>query len=268
MRAKVNGIRIACTDEGGGTPLLFIHGFPFNRTIWSKQVEAFKTRHRVIAPDLRGFGESEATPGSVPMGLFAEDLHDLLTYFDTGPVTLVGHSMGGYVALAFAKAFPSALGGLVLVGTRSGPDSPEAAAGRRTLAQRVRAEGVSVMAPAFGPRMLSSGDGDAALSAAVRASVGTLNPEGIIGALLGMAERPDAGSWLSRIQARTLVIAGAEDEVIPPSESEALAKAIPGARFVSIPDAGHLVAFERPDDFNEALESWLAGNATEGERHP
>ena len=229
-------------------------------------MEAFKAKHRVIAPDLRGFGESEATPGSVPMSLFAEDLHDLLTYLDAGPVTLVGHSMGGYAALAFAKAFPRDLGRLVLVGTKSGADSPEAAAGRLALAQRVRTEGVSVMAPAFGPRMLSSGD--PALGAAVRASVGVLNPEGIIGALLGMAERPDAAAWLAGIQARTLVMVGADDEVIPPSESGALSKAIPGARLVSIPNAGHLVAFERPDAFNEALGEWLAATGEDEKASP
>ena len=131
MRTTINGIQMAYTDKGEGIPLVFIHGFPLNRETWSKQVEAFRPNHRVIAPDLRGLGESEATPGPVSMGRFAEDLHSLLEHLDTGPAILIGHSMGGYVALAFAAAFPKALRALGLVSTKAGADTPEGAAARR-----------------------------------------------------------------------------------------------------------------------------------------
>jgi len=257
MRTTVNGIQIAYTDEGGGAPLLFVHGFPLSRGSWSKQVEVFKTSYRVIAPDLRGLGESEATEGPVPMSRFAEDLYALLQNLGTGPVILAGHSMGGYVALAFAKAYPQALRTLVLVGTKAGADTPEGAAARRATAEKVRAEGSSVVVAAMAPKMLSAGNTDAAMAASVRGFMAPSKPEGVIGALLGMAERPDAGAWLGKIRAPTLVIAGADDSIIPPSESEALAKAIPGAQLKVIPNAGHLVAFERADAFNVALGDWL-----------
>lgn len=260
MRAKVNGIQVAYTDEGEGIPLLFVHGFPLSRGAWCKQVEAFKASHRVIAPDLRGLGESEATAGPVPMSLFAEDLHALLQHLetvDTGPVILVGHSMGGYVALAFAKAYPQALRGLVLVGTKAGADTPEGAAARRATAEKVRTEGASAVVDAMAPKMLSEGNTDAAMAAAVRDLMAPSRPEGVIGALLGMAERPDAGPWLGGIRVPTLVITGLEDTLIPSSESEAMAKAIPNAQLRLIPNAGHLVAFERADAFNTALKTWL-----------
>lgn len=258
MRAMVNGIQIACTDEGRGTPLLFVHGFPLNRSTWSKQVQAFKASHRVIAPDLRGLGESEATAGPIPMSRFAEDLHALVQYLDTGPVILAGHSMGGYAALAFAKAYPHALRGLVLVGTKAGADTPEVAAARRAMAEKVRMEGCSVVVDAMAPKMLSASNTDAAMAAAVRRLMAASKPEGVIGALLGMAERPDARAWLGKIRGPTLVIAGSDDTLIPPSESEALAKAILGARLKIIPKAGHLVPFEQADAFNEVLKAWLA----------
>lgn len=260
MRARVNGIQMAYTDEGGGVPLLFVHGFPLCRGAWSKQVEAFKTRHRVIVPDLRGLGESEATAGPVPMSLFAEDLHALLHHLDsadTGPIILVGHSMGGYVALAFAKAYPQALRALVLVGTKAGADTAAAAAARRATAEKVRMEGSSVVVDAMAAKMLSTGNSDQAMAAAVRGLMAPSKPEGVIGALLGMAERPDAGPWLGMIRVPTLVITGLDDTLIPPSESEFLAQAIPDAHLRLIPNAGHLVAFEQAEAFNSALGSWL-----------
>jgi pimeloyl-ACP methyl ester carboxylesterase len=263
MRVKVNGLQVAYTDEGAGLPLLLVHGFPLNRRTWSKQVEAFKARHRVIAPDLRGLGQSESTPGAVSMSRFAEDLHALIDYLGTGPVILVGHSMGGYVALAFAHAFPKLLRGLVLVGTKAGKDTPEVAAARRATAEKVRNADASVVVDAMAPKMLAPTNTDEAMAAAVRDFMHPSSPEGIIGALLGMADRSDARNWLGKIRIPTLVIAGAEDSIIPPSESEAMAEAIPGAKLTLIPKAGHLVAFERPEAFNECLKVWLAWGGDE-----
>jgi len=125
MRATVNGIQIAYTDEGQGLPILFLHDFPLSRGTWSKQVDAFKTRFRVIAPDLRGHGESEPSALPIPMNHFVEDLHALLEHLVTGPVILAGHAMGGLVGLAFARAFPRFLRGLVLVGMTGGLESHE-----------------------------------------------------------------------------------------------------------------------------------------------
>lgn len=257
MRARINGIEMAFTDEGQGPSLLFVHGFPLCRGTWSKQVEAFRAIYRVIAPDLRGLGESEATVGPISMSRYAEDLHALVNHLNTGSVILIGHSMGGYVALAFAKAYPQALRGLVLVGTKVGADTPEAAAARRATAEKVRAQGVAGVVDAMAPKMLSASNKDAAMAAAVRGFMAPSKPEGVIGALLGMAERPDAGAWLGKIKVPTLAIAGLDDTIIPPSESEAMAKAIPGAQLNLIPKAGHLVAFEQSDAFNQALNHWL-----------
>jgi pimeloyl-ACP methyl ester carboxylesterase len=125
MKATVNGIQIAYTDEGQGLPLLFLHDFPLSRGTWSKQVDEFKTRFRVIAPDLPGFGESEAASGPSSMHRLAEDLHALMQYLVTGPVILAGHAMGGLVALAYASAFPRFLRGLVLVGMTARMESPQ-----------------------------------------------------------------------------------------------------------------------------------------------
>ena len=173
-------------------------------------------------------------------------------------MVLAGHSMGGYVALAFAKAYPQSLRGLVLVGTRAGGDTAEGAAARRATAEKVRAEGSSVVVDAMAPKMLAASNADAGMAESVRALMSPSKPEGVIGALLGMAERPDAGAWLGAIRVPTLVVTGLDDVIIPFSESEALAKAIPGAQLELITNAGHLVAFEQAVAFNEILQIWLA----------
>jgi pimeloyl-ACP methyl ester carboxylesterase len=257
MIAMTNGIQSAFTDAGEGLPLVFIHGFPLSRGAWSKQVDAFQPKFRVIAPDLRGFGESGSSMGPVFMSRYAEDIRALLMHLGTGPVILVGHSMGGYVALAFAKACPELLRGLVLVGTKAGADAPEVAAARRATAEKVRKEGIAPVVESMAPKMLSAGNTDAGMAQSIRDLMQPASQEGVIGALLGMAERPDAGDWVGTIRVPTLVVTGVDDILILPSESEALAKAIPDAHLTLIPRAGHLVAFEQPEAFNEALSDWL-----------
>jgi pimeloyl-ACP methyl ester carboxylesterase len=264
MFATTNGVQCAFTDAGEGLPLVFIHGFPLSRGAWSRQVAAFQPTYRVIAPDLRGFGESGASSGPVFMSRYAEDIHALLLHLGTGPVILAGHSMGGYVALAFAKAFPDLVRGLVLVGTKAGGDAPEVAAARRATAEKVRTEGIADLVDSMAAKMLATDNKDAGMAQSVRDLMLPASPEGVIGALLGMAERPDAGAWIGRIRVPTLVVAGADDILILPSESQSLAEAIPDAHLTLIPRAGHLVAFEQPAAFNEALSAWL----TWGTREP
>jgi pimeloyl-ACP methyl ester carboxylesterase len=190
------------------------------------------------------------------MGRFAEDIHALLQRLRASPAILVGHSMGGYVALAFAKAFPESLRALVLVSTKAGADTPGAAAARQASAERVQTEGPAVVVDAMAPKMLSESNADAAMATAVKGFMVGSSPEGVAAALLGMAGRPDAGTWLKEILVPTLVIAGLDDTLIPPSESEAMAKAIHGAQLRLIPRAGHLVAFEQAEAFNAALMDW------------
>jgi 3-oxoadipate enol-lactonase len=257
MQATVNGIRLMYTDEGHRMPLVFVHGFPLSRGAWQKQVDAFKSSYRVIAPDLRGLGESDATAGTNTMSQMADDIHALLKHLNAGPVVLGGHSMGGYVVLAFARKYPEILRGLVLVGTKAGADSAEVAAGRRATAEKVKAEGSRVVVDAMAPKMLAATNTDQAMARSVRAFMEHSRPEGVIGSLLGMAERDDSTQFLSQITVPSLIITGADDTVMPPAESEKMAKAIKAARLEVIPNAGHLVAFEKPDAFNRVLRDWL-----------
>lgn len=258
MEATINGFKVNYTDEGKGLAVVFIHGFPLSRCAWGRQIDALKSSHRVIAPDLRGLGENDAASGTVTMGQFADDIHALLQQLQTGPVVLVGHSMGGYVALAFAKKYADMLRGLVLVATKAGADTPDAAAARRATADKVKTGGSGVVVDAMTPKMLAASNQDPKLLDQVRSFMSSSKPESVMAALLGMAERPDSTAMLAEITVPTLVITGADDIVIPPAESEKMAAAIRGAQLKRIPNAGHLVAFEQSAEFNKALLDWLS----------
>ncbi len=254
MKVALNGIVLGYEDTGQGLPpLVLIHGFPLSRGAWRPQLDGFGPTHRVIAMDLRGFGESGAVPGPVPMTRFADDLKALLDHLGTGPVVLAGHSMGGYIALAFANAYPKMLRGLALVGTRSGPDTPEGAAGRRATAEKVKGQGTGVVIDAMAPKMVA----DQTLVPAVRELMQQASTDGVIGALLGMAERPDSTPLLLNLRLPVWVVTGADDILIPKTESERMAAAIPRSTLTVIPGAGHLASLERPAEFNTALRAWL-----------
>jgi pimeloyl-ACP methyl ester carboxylesterase len=244
-------------DEGKGLPLVFVHGFPLNREAWQPQIDDLSASLRTIAPNLPGFGGRKAFSGSLTMDMLADDVAALATKLGARPVVLVGHSMGGYVALAFARRHPELLRGLVLVATRSGPDTAEAAAGRRAAAEKVRAAGIEAVIDGMVPKMLAPVNRSSESQAAIRAFMMSSSREGVIGALLGMADRPDSTPGLRQISVPTLVVTGADDELIAPAESTALAGAIPGARLRVLPDAGHMVAWEQPAVFSHELRDWL-----------
>ena len=266
-RIEIGGAQLSVLDEGAGEPLAFVHGFPLDHTMWRAQIEAFAPRYRVLAPDLRGFGFSEARGETVTMEDFAYDLLWLLDALDERrPIVLVGLSMGGYIALRFVEKFAARLRALVLCDTRAAADSPEAAANRRKMADAALKEGAEMVAGAMLPKLfcpktaLEKPD----LPAATRRVIVSTKPGAIAAAQRGMAVRPDSTALLPAIRTPTLVAVGAEDAISPVEEMRGMAAAIPGAEFVVIPDAGHMAPLENPTAFNAALDAFLLRNAAKG----
>ena len=247
-------------DVGSGLPLLLIHGFPHDRRLWQSQVLGLKDTVRVIAPDLRGFGASWAPAGTVSMDDYAADLHALLEEQGVQKVVVAGLSMGGYIALAFLARYPGVVKGLILCNTRAGEDGLEAREGRETTARKVMEEGMPALAHAMLPKMLSE-EGlstQPAGSSPIWSMMAEQPPAGVVGALRGMAVRPDRSPMLAAIKVPTLIITGSLDTLIPPSESEAMAKAIPGSKLVVIPGVAHLSNVEAPEAFNAAVRTFIA----------
>lgn len=256
---RIDDIQLAYTDTGVGRPVVLIHGYPFNATLWNEQVAALSNSYRVIVPDLRGFGESDSSPAPVTMERMAQDVAQLLDHLEISRAVIAGLSMGGYVTLAFQKLFPSRVRALVLADTRAQADTEEAKQTRAQQAEKALAEGMAGIADAMLPKLLTpeTVSKRPEIVKRVRDMMLRTKPEGAAAALLGMAEREDHTERLSQIAARTLILVGAEDAITPVADSERMHNEIAGSRLVVIENAGHVSNLEQANRFNEALISFL-----------
>ena len=265
MEMDINKLRFWLVDEGaaakiGSAPLLFVHGFPLSNEIWSSQINALSASYRVIAPDLRGHGKSEAVPGPYKMEQMADDLKAQIDARRCGPVMMIGHSMGGYITFAFLRRYPKLIAGLGLICTRPGADTPEGKTNRENLAQRVEKDGSIAVVDAMFPKILAPTTYAEQLEASegIRRMMLSTPVAGIAGASRGMALRVDSSDLLPTIKVPTLIITGADDQLIPLKESENMAKQIPGSTLHIISGAGHLPSVEKAGEFNRVLREFLA----------
>ena len=256
MRYTRQGVSIEYDDIGNGVPLLLIHGFPLDRTLWRTQIAGLSQIFRVIAPDLRGFGQSSDTDGeAVTMDQYAADLKSLLDSVNVKRAVIGGLSMGGYIALAFYAQYADRVKGLILANTRAIPDSEEGKQSRLANAQKVGEAGSNFLIETLAPKML----GPAAkpeIEIAVRSMMARQRTPGVMSALRGMAARPDRTTLLRFATVPALIVSGSEDALIPPGDSEAMHALIPNSRLVIIPDAGHLSNLEKADAFNHVVREF------------
>ena len=255
---RVNDLQIAYTDAGIGRPIVLIHGYPFNRSLWNEQVEALSSTCRVIAPDLRGFGESDAAE-SATMNEMAQDVAMLLNQLGIVRATIAGLSMGGYVALAFYKQLPSRVKALILADTRAQADSEEAKQTRAQQAKKALDEGMAGIADSMLPKLLTpeTVSKHPEIVKRVRDMMLKTKPEGAAAALHGMAQRDDQTDLLPKIAVPSLILVGAEDAITPVADSEKMHQSIAGSRLVVLENAGHVSNLERTEPFNEALLAFM-----------
>lgn len=256
---NVGDIQLAYTDTGLGQPVVLLHGYPFNRSLWNEQVSALSNSFRVITPDLRGMGESDATQGAATMNRMAHDVAALLDHLEVSRAVIGGLSMGGYVALAFYKQFPSRVRALVLADTRAQADTEEGKQTRLQQAEKALAEGMAGIADSMLPKLLTpeTVSKHPEVVKRVRDMMLKTKPAGAAGALLGMAERDDQTSLLSQISCPTLILVGKEDSITPVADSERMHREIADSRLVVIENAAHVSNLERTDKFNEELMRFL-----------
>jgi pimeloyl-ACP methyl ester carboxylesterase len=256
-----DGSRLYYVQAGQGIPLLMVHGYPLDHTLWQPQIGVLSDIAHVIAPDLRGFGQSKTLEGIYTMAAHADDLVALLDALNIGRAVVCGLSMGGYIALAFWLKYTSRVRGLILADTRAGADAPAVRQGRLDMVEQVKQHGSKPAADAMLPRLLSESTRQLRpdLVEFAYATMLRQSPAGILGAQQGMAERPDSTQILTTINVPTLAVFG-EQDVITPAETEgrSLAAAIPNAKLVVIPNAGHLSNLEQPEAFNVAVRDFLA----------
>ncbi|ULA60434.1 MAG: Putative 3-oxoadipate enol-lactonase [Nitrospira sp.] len=261
MFFQTQGIRLAYDDEGSGLPIVFLHAFPLNRSMWAPQISALSTQFRTIAIDLRGHGESDAPLWSFSLNQYADDVAALLDHLNIPQAVLVGLSMGGYVSLAFSRTYGNRLLGLVLADTRAQADIPEGRTGRFHLAQTAYTQGREAVANTMLPKLLGSTSLNHTphLVEHLRQMIQHNPVSGIVVDLMAMAARPDSVAHLSAISCPTLVVIGDEDHTTPLVDAQVMASHIPNARLAVIPAAGHLSNCEQPELFNDLLRGFVEG---------
>ncbi|MEV5545743.1 alpha/beta fold hydrolase [Streptomyces sp. NPDC052309] len=258
----LRGATIDYDDLGpaAGLPVLLVHGHPFDRTLWEPQVTALtEAGHRVVTPDLRGYGRSSVTPGKVLLADFADDLAALLDRLGIERAVVGGVSMGGQITMEFQRRHPRRVRGLVLSDTSAPAETDEGRLFRNRLADRLLAEGMDGYAHEVIGKMLADYNVTAMpdVAARVLAMMRATDPRGAAAALRGRAERPDYREVLATVDAPVLIVVGADDVYTPVSEAEAIHRLVPHATLTVIEKAGHLPGAEQPERFNAALLEFL-----------
>lgn len=261
MKISINQLSMSYLERGlpQGVPIVLIHGFPFNHTMWDPQMKALPNHYRAITYDIRGHGESAVGDGQYSLEFFVDDLLGLLDHLVIEKAILCGLSMGGYIALRAYERFPERIRALVLCDTRSEADSNEARVKRSATARSVKTSGVGPFADdfaklVFAPQSFQTHpDAVEAIKNAIRAN----SPIGISGAALALGLRTDTTAVLPKINVPTLVLVGEHDMLTPPAASEALQRQIPNAELHVIPEAGHMSNLENPAEFNRHLVEFL-----------
>jgi pimeloyl-ACP methyl ester carboxylesterase len=243
-----------------GKPLLFVHGFPYDRRMWQAQADFLaQQNYRIVVPDLRGMGKSPVVKEPGTIQAYVQDLVALCDKLSLGTAVVLGFSLGGYVALEFARAHPDRLRALALIDTRAEADSDEGKKGRNETIEKVRKGGSAVLKGIMVPKMLTERTRKAKpdLVALVERIIGEQPQEGVVRALEALRDRPDQRPNLAKIRVPTLIVVGAEDPLTPVAASMEMQKQIPNAQLRIITGAAHLSPMEAVEPINHFLDDWL-----------
>ena len=259
-RVPVGDLQWNVIQQGAGQPILLVHGFPLDHQMWHGQIRDLSEDFHVIAPDLRGFGQSDAAGSTVLMEQYADDLALLLDQIGVQQkVVLCGLSMGGYICWQFWRRHTDRISHLILCDTRSVPDPPEVAATRLETAQQVLEHGPGILVDGMIPKLFSQRTRlqNRSVVTATAQVIESAQREGVAAALRGMAQRVDATPWLSEIQLPTLVLCGQQDAISGVAEMQGIADAIPQSQFAVIPACGHMAPLEGPIHTNKSIREFL-----------
>jgi len=248
--ASVNGVRIAYSRSGSGKPLVLIHGFPFDSSIWDEVVPLLEGSFDLIRPDVRGFGESTTVGTVYSITDMADDIAGLIDSMDLEKVVVAGHSMGGYVALAFAKKYPSRVSGLALISSQARADTPERREGRYKEAKEVEKNGTGFIVDG----MIAKLSSNERVQNSLRNVMSKQKIPGVIGALKAMAEREDTTEMIAPIKYPLVLIHGGADVLIPIDRAQEIRAILPSSHMIELPGVCHMPMLESPEGTAKALK--------------
>lgn len=257
---ELNNISISYNDIGVGTsPIIFLHGFPFDKSMWKGQLDALKATNRVIAIDIRGFGQSKDAKTTLSIDLFSNDLQLFMDKLKIDKAILCGLSMGGFISLNAVKRFPERFEALILCDTQCIADTAEVKENRYKTIEQIKINGATEFNEKFTKSVFHSDSlvNKTELVANLRNIVVANSKEIIVAGLIALAERAETCSILNLIKIPTLIICGKQDQITPLSESEFMQKKIKGATLKIIENAGHVSNLEHPEEFNNYISDFL-----------
>ena len=262
IEITVNDLTVSYNDEGesGAPVIIFIHGFPFNKSMWDKQFKALKENYRVIAYDVRGHGNSDAGKGDFSIELFANDLLSFMDALKIDKAMLCGLSMGGYIALNAVENYPDRFDALILSDTTCVADTPEAKEKRLKAIESIKKSGMEKYAEEsiknlFAPESLSTKKEEIA---AVREMIVNTSKQSLYKTLQAFYKRKETCSKLHDINVPVLIVVGKEDKITPPEAAQMMHEKIEDSILYIIEHAGHLSNIENPFDFNNQLEEFFS----------
>jgi 3-oxoadipate enol-lactonase len=260
IEIKVNDILVSYNEAGDKKHpvIIFVHGFPFDKSMWNDQLDALSNRFRCIAYDLSGYGRTTARE-EFSIETFADDLDAFMHIMQIESAAVCGLSMGGYIALRAISKYPERFSSLLLCDTQCIADTPEAKQKRANSIRQIEAEGLTTFAEGFVKNIFTaeSLQSKKAVTEKIKSVILNTAPSSITGTLKALAEREETCSILSDIKIPVLIICGKEDKVTPPPQAEFLHKNIRGSQLRIIESAAHLSNLEQPQQFNEAIDSFL-----------
>ncbi|MEK3733468.1 MULTISPECIES: alpha/beta fold hydrolase [unclassified Paenibacillus] len=255
-KVQCNGSTICYVDQGQGQPLILLHGFCGSSAYW-EQVLPHLAGFRVIVPDLRGHGRSDAPVGPYTIEQMADDVLHLMDELGIPSAVLLGHSLGGYIALSFAQRYAARLKGFGLIHSTAYPDSEEAKEKRLKAVSTIQNDGITAFVDGLVPGLFAEGAEKTMPECIQRAKeIGYLTPpQGAAGAAMAMRERPDRRAVLNASVLPILLVAGEKDGLVP-VERTFTADHEPVTQVV-IEGAGHMSMMEAPEKLATAIRSFM-----------
>lgn len=252
-RLNIDGINIAYIRRGKGMPLVLIHGYPLDHSIWDEVAPRLMDDFELIIPDLRGFGGSELIEADQSIIDYASDLAGLMTHFRIRKAVLAGHSMGGYVALAFAREYPERVSGLAMISSQVVADSPDRKQARYTTAAQVMEAGVGTVVESMTPKLSAN----PRVQALVHEVMARQRPMAVSSALHAMAERPDSADIFAAFRFPVVIVHGDADALIPVERAREMKGALGSAHYAELAGLGHMPMLEKPDAVATALRFFV-----------
>lgn len=267
MRALLNGstLHYVVSGNAAAPPVVFVHGFPFSHEMWRGQMDVVASEgYRAIAYDVRGHGLSDVGDGQYTIESHVDDLFALLDHLKLDKSTIVGLSMGGYIALRALEREQRRFGAVALCDTRSEADTDEARVKRAVSARTVKQTGSAAYAADYVKSMFTpeSFTTHPAAVEMIRQIIARTPPLSIAGTLIALAARTDTTGSLAAVTVPALILVGERDTVTPPPFSRSMQSRIPHAELHIVPGAAHMSNLENPAYFNDKLVSFLKRAAT------